>query len=145
MSAQISLTLVPLVGFVGHVAEPPIDIDVTVAMAHLRLSVSFGDQPRREARRYVADRAGRQTVEVDAVDLPFGRFSCDADLHDLTLGKLQPIPSRFTRSPMMNSNVGTVVTVSSADTVQMPPPRFNQMPTHTAEARVPLDRLAQID
>ena len=128
MSARIRLTLV-LVGFVGHVADPPIDIDVTVALAHLGLGVSFSYQPRREARRYVADRAGRQTVEVDAVDLPFGRFSCDADLHDLTLGKPQPIPGRFTGSPMMNSNVGTVVTVSTADTVQMPPRCFNQIPS----------------
>src|SRR3989442_14478963 len=108
MSARIRLTLV-LVGFVGGVGETPIDLDVTVAMAHLRLSIAFGDQPRREARRYVADRAGRQTVEVDAVDLPFDRLPCDSDLHDLTLGKRPAIPGRFTRLPVMNSNVGTVV------------------------------------
>src|SRR5437870_11721352 len=94
MSARIRLTLV-LVGFVGGVAETPIDLDVTVAMAHLRLGVSFGDQPRRETRRYVADRAGRQTVEVDAVDLPFDRLPCDSDLHDLTLGKRPAIPARL--------------------------------------------------
>ena len=42
-------------------AERPIGVGVAVAVAHLRLGVSFGDQPRREARRYVADHARRET------------------------------------------------------------------------------------
>src|SRR2546428_145370 len=105
------LTLVLVVGFVGGVAETPIDLDVMVVMAHFRLSVSFGDQPRREARRYVADHAGPQTVEVDAVDLAFDRLPCDADLHDLTLGRRPATLGRVYRLPAMYSNVGTVVTV----------------------------------
>jgi len=50
-------------------------------LAHLRLSIARQDEPGPDARRYFANRAAREPVEVDAVHFMFPRRFRYTDLH----------------------------------------------------------------
>ena len=69
---------------VSRIANPParkILVLFAGGLAHLRLSIALQDEPGADARRYFANRAAREPVEVDAVHFMFPRRFRYTDLH----------------------------------------------------------------
>jgi hypothetical protein len=51
-------------------------------VAHLRLGISFGDEPEGDGRRHVENRSRRETVERETVELLLPRCLDDAYPHE---------------------------------------------------------------
>ena len=57
-----------------------------VRLAHFRLGVALGDEPRANAGRYLTNTSAGQPVELDAVQFVFPRCFLYSDLHIRTKG-----------------------------------------------------------